>query len=216
MSKVAETLNVSKVAAGGMAAATSAILGSYFGAFGTVGGAAAGSIATAVATQLYQRSLERTRESVRARVRPVALLSEQKTVRLAAVPARRSRGRRSAKGLIVGTVLVFVLGLASVTGLEALKGSLLLSGSTHGTSVGHVLEPSSGPRDDEHDRDGSRSHRHSSDEDRSGHDAIDIGDEGGSAAPSEAGTPPENPGPASPDHGGLLSNLFGPAPGADH
>jgi hypothetical protein len=207
------TLNLSKVAAGGMAAATSAILGSYFGAFGTVGGAAAGSVATAVATQLYQRSLERTRDSMRARVRPVVSLSEQKTVRLAAAKesARRGRARRSIKGLVIATILIFVLGLASVTGLEAMKGSLLLSGSTHGTSVGRVLEPSSGPRDEEHDRDRSRSDRHSSDEDRSGRDSTDNGDEDGSAPPGRPGTPtPESPGSGSPDQGGLLSHLLGP------
>jgi hypothetical protein len=195
MSKAVEALNMSKVAAGGMAAATSAILGSYFGAFGTVGGAAAGSVATAVTTQLYQRSLERTRESMRARVRPVASLSEQKTVRLAVAKAsaRRGRATRSVKALVVGTILIFVLGLASVTGLEVIKGSLLLSGSIHGTSVGRVLEPSSGSRDG-HDRDGSRSDRHSSDEGRSGHD-----DTPGPAAP----------GSGWPNQGGLLSNLFG-------
>ncbi len=60
----AADLTTSKVIAGGMAAATSAVLGSHFGAFGTVGGAAVGSVVTTVGASLYQRSLERARDRV--------------------------------------------------------------------------------------------------------------------------------------------------------
>jgi hypothetical protein len=56
--KASDTLTMSKVTAGGLAAATTANYGSYFGAFGTVGGAALGSVASAVVSHVYQRSIE--------------------------------------------------------------------------------------------------------------------------------------------------------------
>ena len=54
-------LGVNKLIAGAGAAATSAILGSFFGAMGTVTGAAVGSIASTVVTSVYEHSLNRTR-----------------------------------------------------------------------------------------------------------------------------------------------------------
>src|SRR5947208_3747193 len=83
--KVDLTLN--KVIAGAGAAATSAVLGSYFGASGTVAGAALGSVASTVATTFYQHSLDRTRDTVLARVRLTGRrtdLSDTPTVQLAA------------------------------------------------------------------------------------------------------------------------------------
>ena len=62
-------LTVNKLIAGAGAAATSAVLGSFFGALGTVGGAALGSVFSAVVTWLYQHSLDKTRETVKARVK---------------------------------------------------------------------------------------------------------------------------------------------------
>ncbi|HTK67389.1 MAG TPA: hypothetical protein VL595_33755 [Pseudonocardia sp.] len=75
VSKAAE-LTTSKVLAGGMAAATSAVLGSHFGAFGTVGGAAFGSVVTTIGANLYQRSLERARDRVARQIpMPATLVS---------------------------------------------------------------------------------------------------------------------------------------------
>jgi uncharacterized membrane protein YgcG len=62
-------LTINKVIAGAGAAATSAVLGSFFGAEGTVAGAALGSVASTVAATLYQQSLDRTRDRLVARVR---------------------------------------------------------------------------------------------------------------------------------------------------
>src|SRR3954454_2305829 len=59
-------LTINKVIAGAGAAATSAVLGSFFGAEGTVAGAALGSIASTMATSLYEHSLNRTQDSVAA------------------------------------------------------------------------------------------------------------------------------------------------------
>jgi hypothetical protein len=53
----APELTVNKVLAGAGAAATSAVLGSYFGATCTVASAALGSVARAAATTLYHRQL---------------------------------------------------------------------------------------------------------------------------------------------------------------
>jgi hypothetical protein len=165
--KVSDKLTLSKVLAGGMAAATSAVLGSYFGALGTVGGAAVGSIATTVATNVYQRSLERTRELTLSRVRSpgdrprdggsdtaelaqppwVTPIEQQPTVRLDAGRATRSPVRsiyRSLAVLAAGTALIFAIGLGMVTGIEWAKGSPL-SGGTSGTSVGRVLVPEPQP-----------------------------------------------------------------------
>jgi len=154
-------LTVNKVIAGAGAAATSAVLGSYFGATGTVAGAALGSVASTVATTLYQRSLDHTRDRVLARVRlgtdrrtdlsdaPTVQLTaplpppqtEPATTQLQVEPVlRRPRRMWVWAG---ATVLVFAIGLLVVTGLEWAKGSSLTTG-TPGTSVGRVLTPSGG------------------------------------------------------------------------
>jgi hypothetical protein len=153
--KAADKLSMSKVLAGSMAAATSAVFGSYFGTLGTVGGAAVGSVATTVATSIYQRSIERTRETVKSKVLGVTgrvgadgqaqqfePVEDERTVRLEAgraAPAEARPTRRPVRLLVTGTFLIFLVGLALVTGIEWAKGSPL-SGGTGGTSVGRVLE----------------------------------------------------------------------------
>jgi len=62
-------LTVNKLVAGAGAAATSAVLGSFFGAMGTVSGAALGSVFSAIVTALYQHSLDKTRDTVKARIK---------------------------------------------------------------------------------------------------------------------------------------------------
>jgi hypothetical protein len=62
-------LTVNKVIAGAGAAATSAVLGSFFGAMGTVTGAALGSVFSAVVTSAMQHSLDKTRDTVKARIK---------------------------------------------------------------------------------------------------------------------------------------------------
>ncbi len=153
----AKDLTINKILAGAGAAATSAVLGSFFGAAGTVAGAALGSVASTVATTIYQRSLDRTRDTLVARIRPVAgrgaatgrpgddtvqmprIPSESEMVTLRLEPAVPSAPPRRHWARWAGaTVLVFVLGLLAVTGFEWIKGSTLMSGDS-GTSVGRVL-----------------------------------------------------------------------------
>jgi hypothetical protein len=62
-------LTVTKVVAGAGAAATSAVLGSFFGAMGPVTGAAAGAVFSSVVTEAMQRSLDKTRDTVKARIK---------------------------------------------------------------------------------------------------------------------------------------------------
>jgi hypothetical protein len=130
----AASLSPSKVAAGGLAAATTSVLGSYFGVFGTVGGAAAGAVATTVSTTIYQRSIEHTRTSLRTQARHG---------HAALVRSTRSAQRRDVTGLLIsvllGTLAIFALGIGVVTGIEWLKGGPL-SGGSHGSSVGRVLD----------------------------------------------------------------------------
>ena len=147
----AKELSVNKILAGAGAAATTAVLGSYFGAAGTVAGAALGSVASTVATTIYQRSLDRTSKTIVARIRPVAgadpgatapmprLPSDEATVQLRVEPVVPPAPPRRRWMVWVGaTVLVFLLGLLAVTGIEWIKGSAVTSGDP-GTSVGRVL-----------------------------------------------------------------------------
>ena len=159
-------LTVNKVLAGAGAAATSAVLGSFFGATGTVTGAALGSVASTVATTLYQRSLDRTRDTILARVRITpgrrTDLSDTPTVQLTA-PTPTDPGESATTQLQVepvlrrprrfwiyaaATVVVFAIGLLVVTGLEWAKGASLTTGQP-GTSVGRVLTPPAADHEDE-------------------------------------------------------------------
>jgi hypothetical protein len=162
----APELTVNKVLAGAGAAATSAVLGSYFGATGTVAGAALGSVASTVATTLYQRSLDRTRDTIVARVRLTggrkADVSDAPTVQLSVPRQRQPVEEQATTQLRVepvlrrprrwwvwagATVLAFVIALVVVTGLEWAKGSSLTTGQP-GTSVGRVLTPEPGGHSD--------------------------------------------------------------------
>ncbi len=204
--KKAADLTINKVLAGAGAAATTAVLGSYFGAAGTVTGAALGSVASTLATTLYQRSLDRTRDTIVARVRitpgrrtdpadaatteltvPMPRVSpEAATTRLRVEPALR-RPRRAWMWLGV-TVLVFLIGLLAVTGIEWAKGSTLTTGQA-GTSVGRVLAPASVP--DVADEGGSGGDAGSSESDGSG---TDSDTDTGSDSDSDTGSDSEESG----------------------
>lgn len=147
-------LTVTKVLAGAGAAATSAVLGSFFGADGTVYGAAFGSVASTVATTLYQRSLDRTRETLLARVR-VRRPGGQDDSEVATVllprpaadgtppdvrPDLPARPRPHWLLWAGVTALVFVIAMVVITGIELAKGSTL-TGNDSGTSVGRVVAP---------------------------------------------------------------------------
>jgi hypothetical protein len=154
--KESDALTLSKVLGGGMAAASSAVLGSSLGVFGTVGGAAAGSIASIVITWMCERSIERAQKKVVCTVKPSggaeaqphsnrASLDAVKTERRSLGGTGRSGWRRRGRGLAVGALMIFFMGFALVTGIEWAKGSPL-SGGAGGTSVARVLRASPPPR----------------------------------------------------------------------
>jgi hypothetical protein len=238
--KGSDALTLSKVLAGGMAAATSAVFGSYFGTFGTVGGAAVGSVATTVVTRLFQRSIERTQNTVVSTVKhvvgtdddpdrsvPVAgakpvstgskSLNDVATVRMSPqqVAEAKSRGRRSVKMLLFGTLMIFLLALALVTGIEWAKGSPL-SGGGNGTSIERVLQPHAVPPTPTSDRqapsDGDLSDStepsddDSSDDDSSGHHHHRHDSDSDSNS-SDSNSPDDSTERAQPSSGGLLGGL---------
>lgn len=126
----------SKVVAGGLAAATSAVLGSYFGIFGTVGGAAAGSVVTALSSEIYQRSIERTTERLRSRS---SQGSREPRYEHRQPPETNVRRGSMLPRVLLVSVVMFALGIGVVSGLERVTGAPL-SGGTHGTtSLGQVL-----------------------------------------------------------------------------
>lgn len=157
-------LTVNKVIAGASAAATSAVLGSFFGAMGTVAGAALGSVFSAVVTSVMQHSLDKTRDTVKAhiklpgggtvkvagttevpaprpagdaRTRVFVTPGDQATEIISAVPAVDAGPPTSRRRLLVMTgftVVVFAIGMLAITGLELVKGSPLNTSSSSSTS----------------------------------------------------------------------------------
>jgi hypothetical protein len=158
-----------------MAAATSAVFGSYFGVFGTVGGAAAGSVATAMTSDIYQRVLERTRD----RIRPRGGAPAGGYLPSPGQAAPRAR-RRGLPRLLFVSVVIFALGMGVVSGIEWVRGAPL-SGGERGTSLSHVLPDGLGGTVDgllggsDHDSDSDDSHSDSSDRDSSDRDSSDGG-----------------------------------------
>jgi hypothetical protein len=126
-------LSTSKVAAAGLASATTAVLGSYFGVLGTVGAAAATSVVSAVSSEVYQRSLDRTANRLRARGGTRQSVGAQ--------PEREQRTRRGPvlPAVIFGSLLIFALGMAVVSGVEYVRGAPLSGGSGGTTTIGDVL-----------------------------------------------------------------------------
>ncbi|HEY9415795.1 MAG TPA: hypothetical protein VIQ30_13610 [Pseudonocardia sp.] len=126
-------LTGSKVMAGGLAAATTAVLGSYFGVLGTVGGAAAGSVATALSSEIYQRSIDRTAERLR-RSNPSGQSRGQGPPEATGPAAARGL---SVGSIVFGSILIFALGIAAVTGIEYFTGRPI-SGGDGGTTLSHL------------------------------------------------------------------------------
>jgi hypothetical protein len=158
-------LTVNKLVAGAGAAATSAVLGSFFGAMGTVGGAAVGSVFSAVITWLYQHSLDKTRDTVKAKVklpgggtvkvtgatevpaprgasdqastRVFVTPGDQPTEVLSAVPAVDAGPPKSRRRLLVMTGFAVVV---FAIGMLAITGIELVKGSPLNTSSSSTSE----------------------------------------------------------------------------
>jgi hypothetical protein len=155
-----ESIRISQVFAGALAAVTAALLGSTMGVAGTVVGAGLASVISTVGGALYLRSIQRTKEGVRTVRAKVVGRSGGATVLVSddepepgeeVVEADTSDEQRSDDRppeekrrlrwpvVVVTSVATFALGMAVITGVEWLRGESLSGGS--GTTFGSVVEP---------------------------------------------------------------------------
>lgn len=158
-----ESIRISQVSAGALAAVTAALLGSTMGVAGTVVGAALASVVSTVGGALYLRSIQRTTRSVRTVKAKVVGRSGGATVLVAtddpddpddpdgpapgdeveaaAEPDDRppvERRRLRWPMLVVGSLAAFALGMVAVTGVEWLRGEPLSGGT--GTTFGSIVD----------------------------------------------------------------------------
>lgn len=108
-------LSVTALAAGALAAVTSAVIGSHLGTAGTLTGAALGSIIGAFSTALYTFGLQRTWHALRA------------------LTPRRAK---LVAGVVLTALVAFVVALGAITGLEKATGTSLAG--EPGTTVERV------------------------------------------------------------------------------
>jgi hypothetical protein len=128
-------LSATQVAAGALAAVSSAVVASFFGLAGTLIGAALASVISTVSAALYSNSLQKTNEKLRrARGQVTGRLSTADGTEAAAAPAapatqvlpahldpRRAPARRSRPRwtrVAVYAAAVFVMAMGIVTGIE--------------------------------------------------------------------------------------------------
>lgn len=98
------TLSATALAAGALAAVTSAVIGSHLGTAGTLTGAALGSIIGALSTALYTFGLQRTWHS------------------LSGLTPRRAR---LVAGVLLSALVAFLVALGAITGVEKATGTSL-------------------------------------------------------------------------------------------
>jgi hypothetical protein len=126
-------LSATQVAAGALAAVSSAVVASFFGLAGTLIGAALASVISTVSAALYSSSLQKTNEKLRrargqlpgrqaaveeTKVAPAAPATQVLPAHLdpRRAPARRSRPRWTRVAVYAAAVFVMAMGI--VTGLE--------------------------------------------------------------------------------------------------
>ncbi|OLF08627.1 hypothetical protein [Actinophytocola xanthii] len=171
-SKDTESIRISQIVAGALAAVTAALLGSTMGVAGTVVGAGLASVVSTVGGALYLRSLERTGESVRTvRDRVIARAGTtvvtvreeppddepagggeepERSTDPVAEQASHVRRRTPWPALVAGGVLAFLVGMVMVTGLEWVRGEPLSGGQ--GTTLSQIVRNAPAPADDREDR----------------------------------------------------------------
>ncbi len=127
-------LTFPQVVGSALAAVTGAFCAGWLGVAGTIAGAAVGSVIGTVGSASYTYSLQRGHAVVRR--------GERLTDRTPRLPWTR---------LALGTAVVLLLGLATLTLVEGMTGrpvSSLTSGSGTGTTLGQILSPSGGDGSD--------------------------------------------------------------------
>lgn len=108
-------LSATALAAGALAAVTSAVIGSHLGTTGTLAGAAVGSVIGAVSTALYTFGLQRTWQ---------------------AFSAMTPRRARLVAGVLLTALAAFVLSLGVITSVEKVAGTSLAGNP--GTTVSNA------------------------------------------------------------------------------
>jgi len=146
-----DSVRLSQVLAGALAAITAAVLGSTMGVAGTVIGAGLASVVSTVGGAIYLRSIQRTRQGVRTvRAKVVGrngttsvLVAEPEETEAEEAPEEETRPPTDRRlrwpVLVAASVLAFALGMLVITGVEWIRGEPLSGGS--GTTVGDVLHP---------------------------------------------------------------------------
>jgi hypothetical protein len=168
-------LSATQVAAGALAAVSSAVVASFFGLAGTLIGAALASVISTISAALYSNSLQKTNEKLRrargqltgrqapvedTRISPAAPPATPATQVLPAhldprhAPARRSRPRWTKVAVYAAAVFVMAMGI--VTGIELIGQkpvSALVSGTetSRSTTIGAITNASSSSEQQDQD-----------------------------------------------------------------
>jgi hypothetical protein len=150
-------LSIPQLLAGGLAAASAAVVASWLGVAGTVTGAVVASIVAAVSTALYKHSLERSSQVIRETLPVLPVLPDRyrsayvnnaasETTRIE--PAKRPRPRTGSSptaarhirwgAVAVSAVLTLVVGFGMLTAVEGVLGKPVEGGGGR-TTVGRIF-----------------------------------------------------------------------------
>jgi hypothetical protein len=140
-------IEISKVAAGTLAAVSAAVIGSFLGVAGTLIGAAIASVIGSVGTEIYQRSIHRGAKKLQTLAPTfikapaavgtpgVAAATEEDapshTVAPEEVTEKRTQAQSGSglrwKPILVGSVAVFIIAMGAIFAVEAIAGRSLAS-----------------------------------------------------------------------------------------
>lgn len=142
---------LTKLAAGSLAAVSAAVIGSYLGVAGTLIGAAVASVVGSLGTEIYQRSINRGAKKLQTLAPTfvkapaavgtpeVAAATEQDdpahTVAPDEVIEKRSGTKLRWKPIVIGAAAVFIIAMGAIFAVEAFAGKSL-SSITTGTDTG--------------------------------------------------------------------------------
>lgn len=147
-------IEISKVAAGTLAAVSAAVIGSYLGVAGTLIGAAVASVIGTVGTEVYQRSINKGAKKLQTLAPTfikvpaavgtpeVAAAAEEDapshTVAPDEVTEKRAEDKSGTKlrwkPILIGSVVVFVIAMGAIFAVEVIAGRSLASISGHDDS----------------------------------------------------------------------------------
>lgn len=147
-------IEISKVAAGTLAAVSAAVIGSFLGVAGTLIGAAVASVIGSVGTEVYQRSINKGAKKLQTLAPTfikapaavgtpgVAAATEEDAPSHTVAPdevtekraADQSGTKLRWKPILIGSVIVFVIAMGAIFAVEAIAGRSLASISGHDDS----------------------------------------------------------------------------------